>query len=97
MADFLDATVNVPGHVVLRSFPAEVVVLDLETGRYHGLNPTAGRMLEVLQELHTVRPAVEQIAREFAQPLDRIAADMRTLCEDLAERRLIVIDGAGGG
>ena len=34
--------VRVPRHVVHRDFPAQTVILNLETGKYHGLNPTAG-------------------------------------------------------
>ena len=96
MADPLDANVTVPEHVVFRRFPAEVVVLNLETGKYHGLNLTAGRMLEVLQERGAVRGAAEQLAEEFGQPFERVAADVTALCQGLAERSLIVLDPDGG-
>lgn len=92
MADFLDARVRVPDHIVFRRFPGEIVVLNLETGKYHGLNLTAGRMLEVLQERHAVRPSAEALAEEFGQPFDRVAADLQSLCEGLADRQLVVID-----
>ena len=91
----LDAQVAVPQHVVHRAFPTETVVLNLETGTYHGLNPVAGRMLEVLEELRGVKASAERLAREFEQPLDRIERDLSTLCADLEERGLIeVIPGA---
>ena len=38
-----------PSHVVYRTFVTETVALNIETGQYHGLNATAGRMLEVLE------------------------------------------------
>ena len=37
--------VDVPAHVAQREFADETVALNLETGRYHGLNSTASRML----------------------------------------------------
>jgi hypothetical protein len=43
----LSASLRLPQHVVHRSFVAETVVLNLQTGKYHGLNPVGGRMLEV--------------------------------------------------
>ena len=43
----LDAHASVPQHVVYRRFAAETVVLNLETGTYHGLNATGARMLEL--------------------------------------------------
>lgn len=92
--DPLDATVAIPGHVVVRRFPAEVVVLNLETGKYHGLNPTAGKMLDVLVEEGRVSFALERLARDFGEPTERIAADLSALCDALARRGLIAIDGA---
>ncbi len=62
----LAATARMPAHVVYREFPAEVVLLNLQTGRYHGLNPTAGRMLRALEErglIEVERPAPGAQAR----------------------------------
>jgi hypothetical protein len=94
MNGLLDATVAVPQHVVHRAFPTETVVLNLETGRYHGLNPVAGRMLEVLEQLGSVEATAARLAREFEQPLERIQQDLSQLCVDLRERGLIEVTGA---
>jgi Coenzyme PQQ synthesis protein D (PqqD) len=89
----LDAQVAVPHHVVHRAFPTETVVLNLETGKYHGLNPVAGRMLEVLEQLGSVSESAARLAREFEQPLPRIEEDLSRLCADLHERGLIEVVG----
>lgn len=88
----LGARVKLPEHVVHRSFATEMVVLNLNTGRYHGLNPTAGRMLEVLQERATVRDAVMQLSEEFDVPGEQVEGDVVTLCGDLLQRGLITLD-----
>jgi hypothetical protein len=85
----LDGRLRVPDHVVYRSFPGETVALNLNTGRYHGLNPTAGRMIEVLGESEGVAAAAATLAAEYGQPQERIEADLRQLCADLLERDLI--------
>jgi hypothetical protein len=87
----------VPKHVVFRSFPAETVVLNLETGKYHGLNPTAGKMLEALSEAGSVRSAAARIALEYRRDQGAIEADMCNLCQALAERGLVEIDAARPG
>jgi len=84
--------VTLPEHVVHREFPAETVVLNLNTGQYHGLNPTAGRMLEAMQASPTVADAVDQVAREFDQPKEDVERDIRELCTGLIERGLIELD-----
>jgi hypothetical protein len=90
----LDARITIPQHVVFRSFVKETVVLNLDTGRYHGLNPVGGRMLEVLREKPLVRDAAAQLAGEYGQPADEIERDLLEFCDELASRGLVERDGA---
>ena len=53
-ADILRSSARLPDHVVYRTFVYETVVLNLQTGKYHGLNRTGGRMLELLEREPTV-------------------------------------------
>jgi hypothetical protein len=88
----MHARIRVPEHVVHRSFEAETVLLNLHTGTYHGLNPTGGRMLELLRETGSLLETAETIAREDNHPVDDVARDLAKLCRELAERDLIEID-----
>jgi Coenzyme PQQ synthesis protein D (PqqD) len=91
--DYLAVHVVIPYHVVFRAFPAQTVVLHLQTGRYHWLNPTAGRMLELLAETGSVATAATRLARQTEQPLARVQSDLCDLCSDLAERGLLEVAG----
>lgn len=95
-ASLLLAKVRMPQHVVYRSFPSETVVLNLQTGKYHGLNATAGRMLEVLERADCVRDAAAELAVSYEQAQSAIEADLCTLCSSLLERGLIETDGSSG-
>jgi hypothetical protein len=86
----LESRARLPQHVVHRSFVAETVVLNLRTGKYHGLNPTAGKMLEALEAAHTVGDAVPVLADEYGLEREQIQADLLTLTRGLIERGLIV-------
>jgi len=86
--------VTIPQHVVFRAFVEETVVLNLESGRYHGLNPTAGRMLELLGELGDLDVVVQRIAEETGAPAERVAEDLHGFCSSLAERGLIEVESA---
>jgi coenzyme PQQ synthesis protein D (PqqD) len=93
----LDAQVKIPEHVVHREFAQETVVLNLETGRYHGLNPVAGRMLVTLQAAPSVREAAAALATEYAHPVAEVERDICAFCDDLAARGLIELEfGATG-
>lgn len=88
----LDAAIRVPQNVVYRTFPSETVVLNLQTGRYHGLNVTAGRMLTVLEASACVRDAVGSLAREYGQEVALVRRDLCELCWALLDRGLVEID-----
>jgi hypothetical protein len=85
----LDQRFNVPEHVVHRAFAAETVVLNLKTGGYHGLNPVAGRMLEVLEETGSPREAVRRVVAEWDVGQEKVESDAAGLCAELLERGLI--------
>ena len=93
----LQARLRVPDHVVYRDFGDETVVLNLDSGMYHGLNRTAAAMLKAVGESDAVADAVEPLAEQFGQPRDVIEADLLELCQALSERGLIerVDDGPG--
>jgi hypothetical protein len=88
--ELLNSRLRVPDHVVHRSFDEETVVLNLDSGVYHGLNPTAAKMLDEIDKSDSVGAAVDALAAEFGQPRERIEADVVALCEALEERGLIL-------
>jgi len=90
---------RIPQHVVYRTLASETVMLNLDTGRYYGLNQTAGRMLEVLERGVDFDASVRQLATEFDVPEDTVREDFLTLCHDLAGKGLIELEvsSARGG
>ena len=90
------ATVRLPKHVVYRAFVFETVVLNLDTGKYHGLNPVAGRTLELLDRTGNLEETAVRLAAEYKRPKHEIEADLREFCSDLSKRGLIeLIDEPG--
>jgi hypothetical protein len=87
----LDAAVRIPEHVVFRSFAAETVALNLRTGKFHGLNATAGRMVELVQRSERARDAVPALAEEYATAPDRVERDLAELLTMLLDRELILL------
>jgi hypothetical protein len=93
----LAASIAVPQHVVYRSFPTETVVLNLQTGKYHGLNATAGRMLEALVQTACVAGALGRLTETYAQPQELLERDLCGLCRSLLQRGLIEVDAGPVG
>jgi hypothetical protein len=93
----LNTRVHVPEHVVYRDFADETVILNLQSGMYHGLNRTAARMLETLSSGVSVDAAIDSLSEEFGQPRAVIEPDVLELCRTLAERGLISHDAGDTG
>jgi Coenzyme PQQ synthesis protein D (PqqD) len=90
--DLLEATVRFPDHVIFRSFARETVALNLKTGQFHGLNATAGRMVDLIQRSARPRDAVPTLAAEYGVAEDQLARDLADLLRLLLERELVEID-----
>lgn len=88
----LSARVRVPDGVVYRAFVRETVILNLETGLYHGVNTTGGKMLDTLVKSTSVQAAAEVLVGEFGRARDEIEADLCEFCEALMSRGLLAVD-----
>ena len=89
--DPASTTIAVPDHVVFRPFVSETVVLNLETGLYHALNPTAGRMLEVIAETGDLETSLGLLVDELDAEGDVIRRDVAGLIDQLLERGLVTV------
>src|ERR671915_475793 len=83
------ARIVVPQHVVHRSFVSETIVLNLQTGIYHGLNVTAGRMFDLLHRTGDFNDTADALVAEYDRTAAEIKRDLRALCGDLLQRGLI--------
>jgi len=90
-SEVLQQRARVPDHVVHRVFAEETVILNLETGLYHGLNVTGGHMLKVLGASATVGEAARRLAAEYEQPVEQIEEDLGAFCLALAQRDLLTL------
>ena len=90
--EILDGTATVPENVVYREFEAETLLLNLGTGRYHGLNETGARMLELLRETGgDVRLSIDRLAGEHGVAAGEIEGELAEFCSELVERGLLEV------
>jgi hypothetical protein len=88
----LDSSVNVPEHVVYRDFAQETVLLNLETGQYHGVNRSGGVILRILEQTGTVREAAAGLAERYGRDISEMQQDVCEFCSELLERGLMAVD-----
>ncbi len=84
--------VTVPRHVVHRSFASETVLLNVQTGHYHGMDAIGGRFFDTLVGAGTIGDAASALAAEYEQPEERIQEDMAKFCAEMRDLGLIELD-----
>ena len=84
--------ITIPDGVVRRSFGDDKVLLNLATGHYHGLNPTGGYMVALLEETGDAEETARRTADDLEVDLERVRGDLGELCSELEQRGLIEIE-----
>jgi hypothetical protein len=73
----------------------EAVVLQVESGRYYGLNDVGARIWECLEKPVTPSEMVERLMQEFAVEAETCLHDVLHLLEDM--RRVGLVEVGDGG
>lgn len=84
-----DVVVRVPGHVVYRAFPDQTVVLNLQSGQYHGLNGSAGVMFALLAAGDSLSAVAHAVSERYCIRHADAQRDLSKLCVSLLERGLV--------
>jgi hypothetical protein len=87
----LDTRVTVPPGVMFRDLDGEAVVLELESGRYFGLNETGTRMWLLLQEHGAVEPALHAMLAEYDVAEERLREELLSFVNTLSSQRLLLV------
>jgi hypothetical protein len=87
-----DCRVRVPAHVVFRDMAQETVLLNIQTGRYHGIDAIGARFFEVMRSGDPLSNVVGVLAAEYKQPIDRIEEDLAKFCEQMSDFGLIELE-----
>ena len=77
---------------VAREVAGELVLLQLESGTYFGLNAVGSRIWALLEETdQSVASLCNTIIDEFSAPRDVVEADILALAESLLDQGLVEI------
>jgi Coenzyme PQQ synthesis protein D (PqqD) len=82
-------TVRVHPSALYREVQGEVVLLQLDTGEYYGLNEVSARIWQLIVETGNLDLVEAAILREFEVDPAVLAKDLQTLVDDLITRQLI--------
>jgi hypothetical protein len=86
----LNGKVNIPKQVMARQVGDEVVILDLASGTYFGLDPVGARIWALMGEGRTLAEICATMLEEYEVEREQLEADVLRLAAELLERGLVV-------
>jgi len=79
--------------VVWQRLTDEVVILNLATGTYFGLDGVGSRVWCLIAEHASKEKILEVLMAEYDAPEDQIRQDLERLIQQLLDKRLIRVNG----
>ncbi|MFM2480630.1 PqqD family peptide modification chaperone [Celerinatantimonas sp. YJH-8] len=87
----LNATVYRNPESVFSDIDGDVVMMDINTGHYLGLNTVASQIWYLLEQPLTVATLIENLGEQFDAPLSQIEQDVQTFLQELIEQQLVML------
>jgi hypothetical protein len=85
------ALARVPEHVLPQELEGEIVVLELESGAYYGLNEVGARIWLLIQKYETLEEVLEALLKEYDTDEATLRGDLQKYIQVLAEAKLVVL------
>ena len=92
----LNDSVKIDDQVVFRELEGEMVLLNLETGIYFGLDPTGTRIWMLLREHESLQQVFEVLLQEYDVPEPVLKADLLRLAREFSSPGLARVRREGG-
>ena len=93
----LDRRLRIAEQVLWRRIGTEVLILDLDSEEYFGLDGVGGRFWMLIAAGEEPKDAISRLMDHYEVEFEVIAADLASLAEALVDRRLLAVaDGQEG-
>ncbi|HKR65504.1 MAG TPA: PqqD family protein, partial [Thermoanaerobaculia bacterium] len=67
----------------------EIVILDLDSGTYFGLDAVGSRLWDLIAGNHTIAEAMERMLEEYEVTAEELDRDVFQLLRELEEKKLL--------
>jgi hypothetical protein len=88
----IEARVNIPKDVLFHDLDGEAVLLNVQSGKYFGLDSIGTRVWNLLVEHGSLSAAYQTVLEEYDVDADRLRSDLLALVDQLANNGLIQLD-----
>lgn len=84
-------TIRVPNHVMARQVGEELVILNLHSEQYYGLDEVGASMWLAMENCPTLHEALESLASEYDVEVEQLKQDLGDLLAKLTAEGLIEV------
>jgi hypothetical protein len=88
----IEARVSIPKEVLFHDLDGEAVLLNMQSGKYFGLDSIGTRVWNLLVEHGSLSRAYQTVLEEYDVDADRLRSDLLALVDQLALNGLIQLD-----
>jgi hypothetical protein len=89
----LKGHLEVPDEVLTTRVGDETILLNLQTGMYHSLDPVGTRFLELLRNVGGLDAVQRTMLDEFDVAAEKLETDLLRLSQDMLAKGLLVKQG----
>ena len=86
-----ETTVVAVSHHIATDVGGEVVILDLNSGTYYGLEATGAYIWSLLEKPHTVQEITDIVLRQYDVDRETCEQDVKALLGELVAQKLVEI------
>jgi len=94
MENFLSKRVSVPADVLINEIAGESVLLNLDGGRYFGLDDVGTDMWKALTTSRSIEQALAQLTALYDAEASVLKTDLESLVNRLAHHGLVKLDNS---
>jgi hypothetical protein len=94
MENFLSKRVSVPADVLINEIAGESVLLNLDGGRYFGLDDVGTDMWKALTTSRSIEQALAQLTALYDAEASVLKTDLESLVNRLAQHGLVKLDNS---
>jgi hypothetical protein len=92
----LTSQVRIPDGVLSRDLQGELVILDLKTGVYFGLDPVGTRIWHLLQEHQSLQKVLNSLVEEYEVTEAVCGDDLLGFVAKMLEKGLVEVNNKAG-
>lgn len=84
-------SMSVPEYVLFQKVDDEVILLDMTSGEYYGLNDVGSRMWTLFQQGQSAQEVLDALVQEYNVSTERLSNDIHQFLRQLQSRGLVEI------